>query len=258
MITALALLSRPEMARNLRDNWTRQVCPERRLVVVENGRGVGACASVGLFPDLLLEGPEDVVELRNQALDAARRLGGGAFAFWDDDDWYGRYYLLEQEAAITAGCFAGKIDRFVRTRTGLWLFSGICSDKRGQSLTVSTSTLAGRVEDAVEFAPNTYAWGEDSLWCERMFALGYRVNVTSRFGYSYTRGNPRDHLWPAAADELGRLWQDDGGTVSDCGAWDPEVVEGHGSSVTVRLDLGTPSPFDDPSTRAAARELGWC
>lgn len=88
--------SRPEFLPNLAENYARQTL-RPRMVVVENGRAVGACAAAGFRPDVVLVSPiRQSGAVRNMGMAYAQRVDPGApLGFMDDDDVYGSRYVEE-------------------------------------------------------------------------------------------------------------------------------------------------------------------
>jgi hypothetical protein len=247
----VALLSRPQCAANVRDCWARQSIPST-LVVLENGDGRGACKSINFTPYILIEGPANLVELRNMGLEVARVLKAGMLAFFDDDDYYGAGYLAEAVQALELVGFVGKPNRFVHAGERLWLLDGLPPGP------VAASTLVVRTGAAMPFRRGSVSWGEDTQWCTDMLAAGRTMAVTGPHHFAYTRGDPVGHAWPIATDAFIRSWISAGGQARDLGPWNPGIVDGLVPIPVGReLDFGEWRPEDDPSVAAAMRELGW-
>lgn len=163
-----------------------------RLVIIENGDAVGACAQARFTPDLLLTSEKHQATARNVALDEIRKRGGGVFLTMDADDWYGPRYVEEIVANAHHADIIGKRRHLVRFPDGLYLF-----DVRGANKPTTWlhgACLAGRTEDAIPFPLRDV--GEDTAWCEGMRSFGAKMFATSAREYIYNRAGT-DHTWKA-------------------------------------------------------------
>lgn len=113
MIYAVCPFSRPEFLGNVIENFERQTCSEKRLILVENGDAIGACEAQGFVPDILLTSQRHQSHAKNAGLDWITSNGGGWFSTFDDDDYYGPKYLEEVLECSEKGDIVGKSNHFV-------------------------------------------------------------------------------------------------------------------------------------------------
>jgi hypothetical protein len=196
MITVIAPHARPEFAANLLANSVRQKV-KHHLVVVENGAALGSFAArEGVT--VVSSAVAHQAAARNAGLTWLRANGGGAWAMFDDDDYYGADYLSDVEHALSSsGAVAvGKPWSFVMFDDGLWRFSKGKEHCWADSFSLTGGSLAGASTDVVEFPTRP---DDDVGWCAAMRARGARLWSGSPFHYCYDRrGNRRDRAIPGA------------------------------------------------------------
>jgi hypothetical protein len=244
------------MVANVWANCNRQRPVDFRLVVIENGEAVGAWARYGLQADAVLTSGQSAAAAKNEGLTWIRAHGGGSFATFDDDDYYGPGYLEEALAALENGeRVVGKSAVFVLTQVGrLRAVLGWPENARTDCL-VHGPTICGVVEDAVDFP--LVAVGEDTEWVLAMRRRGFPVWSTSHFRFCYRRAADVVHTLVTEDDALLRCWQRGGGRAYDYGEWDAEVVDGVLEVVPAEINLGAYQLSDNPGACAAADALGW-
>lgn len=169
----------------VRHNFLRQELPGKRLIVVENGDAVGACAAHGFCPDLLVTSERSAASARNTALETLRRLHPDAyFVNMDDDDWYGPDYLWEHAALARRGQLVGKSTHFVLFEgRGLVLFRPWVADS--DALVVNGGTLGAFVSEAPEYP--RLSVGEDTGFCIAFRERGGSVWGSSIYHTAYVR-----------------------------------------------------------------------
>lgn len=182
MITVIVPHGRPEFAGNLLDNFERQGGVEARLLVVENGAAVG---SVSADAATVICSEAHQSDAMNAGLEWLRSNGGGPWARFDNDDYYGPDYLVAVERSLVGEgvVVSGVPWRFVMFDDGLYQFTGTGEFTGG--------TLAANTADVSAF-PRIL--GEDLEWCRRMQLLGARLVQREPWGYCYdrtTRAAPR-------------------------------------------------------------------
>jgi hypothetical protein len=175
VITVIAPHARPEFTANLLANWRRQRKVESHLVVVENGPGVGSVAA-DEGCTVICSGPHQA-DAMNVGLEWLRNNGGGTWARFDDDDYYGPAYLARVERLGGAGLIvSGMPWRFVMLDDGLHQFRG-CGEFTGGSLAASSA-------DVVPFE----RFPDDDLrWCKAMRQHGATFVEREPWGYCYDR-----------------------------------------------------------------------
>lgn len=183
MITVIVPHARPEFSRNILANIGRQRGVEARLLVVANGSAIGAIRSDERCTVITSEAHQSTA--MNTGLDWLRAAGDGAWARFDDDDFYGPDYLAETVEALRAHPVVGKTWGFVLFDEGLFRFGGA---EGGPSDCLTGGTLAAATANVEPFQRKL---GEDLQWCRDMRASGVEVWATTHRNYCYDRRTER-------------------------------------------------------------------
>lgn len=205
---------------NVLANYARQTRADKRLIIVENGKGLGCAADCVV----VLQSEPGPAQPLNAALAWLREHASPDdwFCKCDADDYYGPKYLESIQSAIEAGAdYAGRCDLYIRTMAGhLWYqeqgLRGFCNG------IANGPTLAARVGTALDF-PIVEPWGEDTAWIQIMQQAGRRFYSLPPEGMAYQRWSNNEHTWPCTDDEL-----IEGCTVPtfDLGPWNADIVNG--------------------------------
>ena len=193
--------SRPQHLKNVLDNFSRQDFHNKRLIIVENGDAVGACKTHGIEPDLLITSDNHQAAAKNAGIQAIKDQGGGFWATYDDDDYYGPHYLSEMVESSDKGDVIGKGDLFVRLANGhLFSFQGIACEE--YSNFVHGPTICSWAENHATF-PNTGQIGEDCAMVRKMIEEGGSVWATSQRNFVFQRYPSADHhTWKISDNTL--------------------------------------------------------
>ncbi|HTM56694.1 MAG TPA: glycosyltransferase family A protein [Pirellulales bacterium] len=189
-ITVIVPLSRPELWPNVLHLFRQQTYFDKRLWVVFNGRALGATALAQGVADRLLTSRPNCAIARNTALSELRAEGGGYFALWDDDDYYGPGYLSDVASDAARAEVTGKQTHFV-SYAERYLFFYYPERASRMTRAAQGGTLAGRAEDALDFPEMRR--GEDLAWCEQMRAKGARIYNRGLYHYRYCLGGDAAH-----------------------------------------------------------------
>jgi glycosyltransferase involved in cell wall biosynthesis len=187
-VIVIAALSRPERVPDVMGAFFRQdYSGTRHLLMVENGRAIGSVpAADGVS---VIRSPASSGEARNHGLAWARGVGGAAWAFFDDDDYYGPGYLTEQISALTTtgANVVGKAWQYVMYPDGLYRIQSPrenCWDEIG----LTGGSLCGLSPFGLpEFEVRS---DDDLAWCSAVRSAGMRTWATSRYNYCYDRSRP--------------------------------------------------------------------
>lgn len=184
-------------------NFERQSFADARLVVVENGPGLGSCERHGLKPWRVLTSGRHQSLAKNAGLECLLEDGWAThWTTFDDDDWYGPAYLQEVADAFSAGHQAVcKSNSFMRLDDGRLLFQSMlgenCVVPGGQG-----PTLGSRLWSDMPRFSDAQRWGEDWQWCVDLDALGMQFWATSRHHFCYERSEPLTHTFPLTDEQL--------------------------------------------------------
>jgi glycosyltransferase involved in cell wall biosynthesis len=213
VIWAICALSRPhELPRVAREFSAQTHHRYSRLLVVENGKGVGAVGAQGLADqvDVVARSAPHQAAARNAGLAVVRELCGPLdwFAVWDDDDQHGPGYLAEIAEHACGQDVLGKSSFFMRLGDRRL----VCFMRPAHRLW--GGTLAGRVKGVLDFR-DVGRWGEDGDWLRRMREQGARVASSSRWQFIAQRSrSPDKHAWRATDRQVLQCLQHSGrGTV---------------------------------------------
>lgn len=188
MITVLCPTHRPHEVSRVVHQFAQQTYPSKRLVMIENGPAVGACLRRGLSADAVLKSGHNKSAAMLAGLQWLRQHGGGAWALWDDDDYYGPSYLEEAITTLPGHDASGKHSIFMRLSNGrLWHV-----ERGGPPLGHSFVAWSDCVDP-----PQTDHVNDDDQWRRAMLAAGASWGVRSDRHFIWNRRNPEEHLWKA-------------------------------------------------------------
>lgn len=225
-LNVIVPLSRPLMIDNVRANFERQRYQNKRLVVVQNGPGLGACQRAGFRPDVLI----DICKAhqstaKNTALEYLRSHGESFFATFDDDDYYGPGYLEEIADGLDRGFdVSGKSAIYIRFADNRIVFA-TQSGENCEAWNVNGPTISGVLtKDTPLF--EELIWGEDNNWLDKMAAMGAKFWSSSRNGFCWMRrGEMHGHTFRISDAGLENSVCSLG-PVYDCGEFSERVVDG--------------------------------
>lgn len=190
-MTVIIPFSRPDMIAHVWSNLWNQTTHEFEIVVVENGKGIGAWKAYGVKGCTILESENHPASAKNVGLEYVKKKGG-KFTIFDDDDWYGRNYIHELMSNQEKAIVVGKRIHLVEMADGIYLFDRSSSNQ--SSTWVHGPTICCQSEDAIFFPivkPN-----DDKTWCKEMRKKGATFYATSIHNYIYIRLG-HDHVWKA-------------------------------------------------------------
>lgn len=219
-VSVIVPLSRSPFLSNVARNFARQTFGRKRLVIVENGEAVGACAKAGFVPDVVLTSEAHQSHAKNAGLNWLREQGGGFFATMDDDDYYGPRYLEETVAHSGRADIIGKSAIFIRAAGGVMRYFEHEGALRFVDF-VHGPTIAGRAEDVVDFP--VMGWCEDAAFIATMRDQGATVWATSRFHFMQRRFPGLHHTWQITDRQMVQVSK---GPVFEVGPEDRDVVDG--------------------------------
>jgi len=185
------LLSVTRMFRNQRHQ-------DRRLVFIENGPALGVSRSLGIVADAVMQSDHSKVSALNVGLAWLRTHGGGAWALWDDDDYYGPEYLTGVAVVLPKYNLIGKRSLYVRRNDGrLWLIERSAGWPLGHS-------FAGW-SDCCDFR-ECNRWGEDDFFVQDMLDHGAQIGDSGATSFVWQRsGDLSKHIWPATDDQIAQI-----------------------------------------------------
>jgi len=241
-LNVIVPLSRPSMVKNVRANFERQKFQNKRLVVVQNGPGLGACQNAGFQPDVLIEiGKAHQSIAKNTALEYLRGMGESFFATFDDDDYYGPMYLHDIADGFLKGYeVSGKSNIYIRFSDNRMLFA-VQTGESCEVTNVNGPTISGVITKDTPLFPEIQ-WGEDNEWLKDAVRLGCRIWSSNRSNFCWMRrGELHGHTYritDAGLENSIRAL----GIVFDCGHFSETVVDG--LDAPSRFDRMEPQEFD--------------
>lgn len=201
VITVIVPFSRPECALRTLRNFERQLYPDKRLWIVENGPAVGTWAQLGLPADRVLTSSAHQSHARNVGVAELRTSGGGYWAGFDDDDWYSADYLNEVAVNADKANVVGKRQHFISI-DDRYLFLFLEQMQNRFAIALTGGALAAWSEESLDFPIQRVA--EDIRWCMAMRKAGGRIWNTSVYNYLYRRCTT-DHQHASGAQSLDYL-----------------------------------------------------
>lgn len=201
MISVVVPFSRPDCLRRTLDNFARQRHPDKRLVLVENGAAVGACARAGVTGVVVLESAPHLSHAKNAGIDWVREHGGGFWTTFDDDDHYGAGYLDLFAQHARRGGVVGAPRHYVQLADGLHLFNRERGAGAFSGDSFHGATLGAWAEESVAFP--VVSLGEEAGFCMAMRAAGAKLWSVGPGEYIYRRHGTR-HVWRATDVQVRR------------------------------------------------------
>lgn len=195
--------SRPEMRRQVLDNFYRQTYDNKRLCIIENGNGISTFTDDRDYDQILLS-PRHQSHARNTAIKWLKK--NHPLAYWvsmDDDDYYGPGYLTEHAEKAEYGRVSGKKASWVKFDSGLVYFGHHWSED-----TEAPSLMGGTIGCYVSESPlfPIKVAGEEFEFCEDARRSGMSILTTSQNHYCYDReGDPHGHAYKADENKMWRV-----------------------------------------------------
>lgn len=212
-------LHNPKWLHNILDNFYRQTYKDKKLIIVENGKGNNIANNIYSKDITIIKSDVGVSKYINAALIYIR--GCSKCTDWicktDSDDYYGPEYLshLNSEIEKTNPDYLGRKSIYVKsTEDHLWLL---------KHTMYHGPTLAANIVSCIDF-PYVNSYGEDALWCNFMETQGKKsLTIEDPSNFCYQRWNPKNHSWPCRDIELRTAWRV---PIKDLGVFDIGVVNG--------------------------------
>ena len=200
--------SRPAMRNRVLRNFHRQTYANKRLVIVENGDGVGSFVDEPYLYDHVILSQNHQSHAKNTAIDFLKK--NHPDDYWcamDDDDFYGPQYITEHSERAKHGRINGKRNAWVKFDSGLVYF-GHHWKRYSAAKSFIGGTMGSYISDAQEF-PVVVA-GEEAGFCESARSKGMDTLTTSSSNFCYNRlGDPSSHTFQADEE---KVWRQSGGT----------------------------------------------
>jgi hypothetical protein len=222
MINIIVPFSKPVFKNNIIENFKRQTYFDKRLIIIENGKGIGSFKNSEYI--ILSSGSHQSLA-KNEGIDWVKKNGGGWWTTWDCDDYYGPNYLQELSENLDKAEIIGKSDRFLKTENDeLVLTSGIMNNIQGPTITALAEECC---YFQVIFNPDgTPQSGEDSKFIKDMKDRGARIYSTSKFNFMQCRYKDVEHVWPIYSNEIIQTIIGCGGKAIKFNNLDLDIVNG--------------------------------
>jgi glycosyltransferase involved in cell wall biosynthesis len=223
-IWCIVPFSRPKYIHRIFESFKAQTYFNKKLVIVENGKGIGTCKAHNLQPDLLLSSGPHQSWAKNEGILKLRALGYGNdfWSTWDDDDYYGPKFLEELAANVHKADVIGKAKSFIKLTDGrLYLIAKPPENSLVTSAIIHGPTITAKVGESLLFEHLPFA--EDLKFVDQMREQGATFYVTSRYNWCYMRNENAEHTWQIGDDEFRFA---NSGSFIDYGPFDKDVVNG--------------------------------
>lgn len=195
MINVIVPFSRKLFFKNVIENFKRQKLQNKRLIIIENGDGVGVFKNCTLPYKVLSSGQHHALA-KNEGIRWLRNNGGGWWTTMDDDDYYGPNYLLEIDENKHKADVIGKFSRFMTDGYRLICLRGLYEND--YSCGALGPTITARAEDCCEFKELVH---DDSAFVSDMMKVGAKIYNTSIYNFAHYRLNHK-HMWTATIDNI--------------------------------------------------------
>lgn len=213
------------MLPNVVRNFERQRYPHKRLIIVENGGAIGACAFQRVVPNAVLESSAHQSLAKNTGLQHLIETGAEHWATFDDDDYYGPGYLESIADGFRRGFeVVGKSSIFLSYSDGRMHFLEQNGEMKRVPM-INGPTISSVVQPDMPMFP-VMDWGEDNAWIELAHKKGWRIWAADRYDFCYRRhGAEFGHTYEitdAGLENMSRALN----PVYDCGRFNVHVVSG--------------------------------
>lgn len=198
-ITVLVPFSRPQNRQVVLANFTRQTHPAKSLLIVENGRGLGAWQG----PGTVLRAPHahTAGAAKNAGMQYLRKQGAQYVSVMDDDDYYSPGYLTEQAAHLPYHPIVGKNQHFLHDHKGMWLLNRYVHSRPFHWCSGGVQSFdLGKVGNFRDQSLH-----EDVQFVHDVLDRGGHLYVTSPYGYLWNRTGG-DHTFTEDVVQRARLW----------------------------------------------------
>ncbi|WP_167815148.1 glycosyltransferase [Sporolactobacillus shoreae] len=219
MISVVVSTHRPQFIDTIIENFSRQTLVEKELILILNTWDIDLLrirkklAIRGVRADIFLLPPHiSLGECLNQGV---KRASYSTIAKFDDDDYYGKYYLEEAQHVLseTGAEVIGKRSFFIYFKNtnelrlyhpgyeNIWIPNhGMAAYKNTYFFSGATLVTKKSIAETFPF-PNTNI-GEDSWFQKNCFLNGIRMYAASRKNYAYLRYPSRYHHTSNSSDSL--------------------------------------------------------
>jgi hypothetical protein len=196
MINIVIPFSRPNFKKNVVENIKRQNYNNKKIIIVENGKGVGCFKNTNLDCVILTSGQHHALA-KNEGINWIKKHGGGLWVTFDDDDYYGPEYLSEIIQNRHKGNVLGKHDRFLKSEDNklFLMYDGV---ENNYSQCVLGPTISAMAEESCEFQEVVH---DDMLFTYDMKQKGATIYATSRYNFIQCRYN-HSHMWKITANQI--------------------------------------------------------
>lgn len=206
-VYVIVALSRPQQLPFVYFQFQRFTYQNKALVIVECGKGKGACQEQGMIPCLLLQHDGNAGQCRNKALDALSKEKGHWIAM-DDDDFYGQDYIQEHIKLTEKNRRPLAIGKYE------YVVMNDCMVKFKESpMTLLGASLGGTLPCEQRYADKPIGEEKGMISDLTKVEKGSLPIAVSRLGQA------ESHTWKATDDRLWSLhkqgWLCQGGTVYD-------------------------------------------
>lgn len=209
---------------NTKENFNRCKIKNSRLLVVENGDGIGLWGEPQ-DDEVVIQSDSGASEYINAGLNYIRKNGSDKdwFMKFDSDDYYGKNRLIQIKEVAKKYHAAGSVNIIIKTPNDKMLL--IDDGNREEFLLDKIPhgpTLTGSILYALDFPKPQEKWGEDTMWVNEMRDNGILFGSLPIDGFAYVRHEQGTHTFPIPNDLIRHIWLE---KMYDIGKWDSEIIE---------------------------------
>lgn len=191
-IWVIVAASRPEHIWRVIANYREQEYENKALIVVENGRAIGAYDG-SLDVDIRMRSKANAGAARNEAIAWLKfNHPGDYWVSMDDDDYYGASYLTEHAEAAERGTVRGKWAGWTKFNNEVVYFGNSWSPEQDTDSLLGATI--GAYIDETPFFPDDAESGEELQFCARARRKGLKVKTLTSANFCASReGHPDEH-----------------------------------------------------------------
>ncbi|MBB6637241.1 glycosyltransferase [Cohnella thailandensis] len=207
-VSVIACTNRFDYLNNLFRNYLRQSHTKKELIIIVNNDRIPLSPylrAARLLRNVRIYRYPERLSLGACLNRAVRKARFGLVAKFDDDDYYGAYYLADSidTLARTGADVVGKKSHYMYlkgSKSLLLRFSG-AENRPVARLPGATLVFRRQVFDKVRFPDRSV--GEDDLFCLSCRKMGFKVYSGNKFNFvAIRRKNSADHTWVISDKEL--------------------------------------------------------
>jgi hypothetical protein len=188
----------PNLIDDIKNNFFNQKYPYKKLIIVENGNGIGKWKKTSDQEYILQSNFTGASKPLNEGIKLAKQLAGPNdwWAKWDDDDLYLPNYLQsiidveDKEVSVV-----GRYTIWIRDENNeMWFCEGPSNCYSDFKYQPKGPTIVAKIN--CPFFPEIGGYSEDYHWLKLIQSLGLKIWLNPANGFIWRRFGPEhNHVW---------------------------------------------------------------